>query len=267
MFDKFGQKLPKSLIDAVSGVMEGKIDDLRDRMAEKEREKADDLSKDYTPKKKPITQKVSGGKYGGTKQKSDDMDENYDFTGKLLKSLKETKEVDEDDEMTASQKKKREKIVLSMKDKQSEFKKKYGNRWKNVMYATATKMAMKEEKEEVDLDEKYDARKEHEYNMDAAQREIDRRHSQGEDMTHAYVDKKTYEIKHKKPTKEDTADTTAIPAQNPPRPRLASSRSSSMPCSNLSTFFSSDSTVATNLPYLYGSGVNWSDIVYYFRTG
>jgi hypothetical protein len=47
-------------------------------------------------------------------------------------------------EMTAAQKKKREEIVLKMKDKEDEFKKNYGDRWKEVMYATATKMAMKE---------------------------------------------------------------------------------------------------------------------------
>jgi hypothetical protein len=66
-------------------------------------------------------------------------------------------------EMSDSQEKKREEIVLSMKKKMPEFKKKYGDRAKDVMYATATKMAMKEgfelgiEKsnliEEVELDE------------------------------------------------------------------------------------------------------------------
>jgi Arc/MetJ-type ribon-helix-helix transcriptional regulator len=36
--------------------------------------------------------------------------------------------------------------------------------------------------------------KAHEYNLDAAQREMDRRHAEGEDMTGAKIDKKTYEI-------------------------------------------------------------------------
>lgn len=49
--------------------------------------------------------------------------------------------------MTDSEKKKREEIVLAMKDKKDEFKKKYGERWKEVMYATATKQAMAEAKE------------------------------------------------------------------------------------------------------------------------
>ena len=49
-----------------------------------------------------------------------------------------------DEEMTDEQKKKREEIVLSMKKKMPEFKAKYGDRAKDVMYATATKLAMKE---------------------------------------------------------------------------------------------------------------------------
>jgi hypothetical protein len=46
-------------------------------------------------------------------------------------------------EMTDDQKKKREEIVKSMKKDMPSFKKKYGDRAKDVMYATATKMAMK----------------------------------------------------------------------------------------------------------------------------
>jgi hypothetical protein len=48
-------------------------------------------------------------------------------------------------EMTPAQKKKREEIVMSLKDKMDEFKSRYGDKAKDVMYATATKMAMKEE--------------------------------------------------------------------------------------------------------------------------
>ena len=46
-------------------------------------------------------------------------------------------------EMTDDQKKKREEIVKSMKKDMPSFKKKYGDRAKDVMYATATKIAMK----------------------------------------------------------------------------------------------------------------------------
>jgi hypothetical protein len=47
-------------------------------------------------------------------------------------------------EMTPAQKKKREEIVMSLKGKMDEFKSRYGDKAKDVMYATATKMAMKE---------------------------------------------------------------------------------------------------------------------------
>ena len=44
--------------------------------------------------------------------------------------------------MTASEKKKREDIVMGMKKNKADLKKRYGDRWKDVMYATATKQAM-----------------------------------------------------------------------------------------------------------------------------
>jgi len=50
-----------------------------------------------------------------------------------------------EEEMTDKQTKKREKIVLSMKKGEAGFKQRYGKNWKNVMYATATKQAMKED--------------------------------------------------------------------------------------------------------------------------
>lgn len=56
----------------------------------------------------------------------------------------------EEESMSDAQKKKREEIVLSMKKKMGEFKSKYGDKAQDVMYATATKMAMKEEIEELD---------------------------------------------------------------------------------------------------------------------
>jgi hypothetical protein len=48
-------------------------------------------------------------------------------------------------EMSDAQMKKREKIVMSMKKGMAGFKQRYGKNWKNVMYATATKQAMKED--------------------------------------------------------------------------------------------------------------------------
>lgn len=52
------------------------------------------------------------------------------------------------EEMTDTQMKKREEIVKSMKKNMPSFKDRYGDKAKDVMYATATKMAMKEEAEE-----------------------------------------------------------------------------------------------------------------------
>ena len=45
--------------------------------------------------------------------------------------------------MTKAQEEKREEIVKELKKKTEEFKEKYGDRWETVMYATATKLAMK----------------------------------------------------------------------------------------------------------------------------
>jgi len=53
------------------------------------------------------------------------------------------------EEMTDKQKAKREKIVMSMKKGEAGMKQRYGKNWKNVMYATATKQAMKEDSSDV----------------------------------------------------------------------------------------------------------------------
>ena len=45
--------------------------------------------------------------------------------------------------MSDAQMEKREEIVKELKKKTEDFKKKYGDRWEDVMYATATKLAMK----------------------------------------------------------------------------------------------------------------------------
>lgn len=46
--------------------------------------------------------------------------------------------------MTDAQMRRREKYVKALKKKSADLKSRYGNRWKQVMYATATKMAMQE---------------------------------------------------------------------------------------------------------------------------
>jgi hypothetical protein len=60
-----------------------------------------------------------------------------------------------EEKMTDAEMKKREDIVKGMKKNAADLKKRYGDRWKEVMYATATKQAM----ESFDLDESFKAGK------------------------------------------------------------------------------------------------------------
>ena len=62
---------------------------------------------------------------------------------KMDPEIEESKQFFNEKEMTDAQMKKREEIVKELKKKEADFKEKYGDRAKEVMYATATKMAMK----------------------------------------------------------------------------------------------------------------------------
>lgn len=109
---------------------------------------------------------VSEKKELSDKQKQLDVDKDGDIEGDDLAKLRARKDKKSEEkkdkqdvdsgkkepiemnpkltEMSDAQMKKREEIVKSMKDKQQYFKDKYGERWKEVMYATATKMATKD---------------------------------------------------------------------------------------------------------------------------
>ena len=65
----------------------------------------------------------------------------------LQKMIKKTtdNEFHLEEELTPSQAKKKEEIVLSMKKNKKEFQERYGDEWESVMHATATKMAKKNE--------------------------------------------------------------------------------------------------------------------------
>ena len=82
-----------------------------------------------------------------------------------------------------------------------------------VAKATAPKkeFSMKENKKQ-NVAEGFDKlspqHKAHEYNLDAAQKEMDSRHAQGEDMTGAKIDKKTYKIV--KPKKQGMAEDSEV---------------------------------------------------------
>jgi hypothetical protein len=64
---------------------------------------------------------------------------------KYKHKVNKTMETINEKKMTSAQKTKREKIVKSMKKGLKGMKERYGKRAKEVMYATATKKAMKEE--------------------------------------------------------------------------------------------------------------------------
>ncbi len=62
-----------------------------------------------------------------------------------------------DEELSQEQKDKREEIVLKLKKKKDEFQKRYGDKWKDVIYATATKQVTSNNKtNESKLNEKLD---------------------------------------------------------------------------------------------------------------
>ena len=83
--------------------------------------------------------------------------------GGMKKKVKEEVEQVDERQMTEPEMKKREEIVKSMKKGMTGFKQRYGERAKSVLYATATKQAMKEESES----EHYNAG--HEYAANHAQ--------------------------------------------------------------------------------------------------
>ena len=73
----------------------------------------------------------------------------------VYESVEISEETVSEAEMTDAQKAKREEIVKELKKKMSEFKDRYGDRATDVMYATATKMAMKDDSDEDELEEGY----------------------------------------------------------------------------------------------------------------
>ena len=88
------------------------------------------------------------GQYGKTQSEEFLFEEKLEYGD--TKSLKKYKKMTpgqsvNEREMTDTEKKKREEIVLSLKKKKKDFQDRYGDDWENVMYATATKMAMGEE--------------------------------------------------------------------------------------------------------------------------
>jgi hypothetical protein len=104
----------------------------------------DDVKKRAAPQPNGGAGMKQGSRYGGSKQKDEPEDkmkkEDVDINainGVQMSTIEEK-------HMTEPEMKKREEIVKSMKKGLAGFKERYGNRAKNVMYATATKQAMKD---------------------------------------------------------------------------------------------------------------------------
>ena len=88
---------------------------------------------------------------GQNSRKIDVMKSGEQNAVKVFPDMKESKshqkfsELIQEKKLSEKEKEKREKYVKGMKKSKKDFKERYGERGKEVMYATATKMAMKEE--------------------------------------------------------------------------------------------------------------------------
>lgn len=100
------------------------------------------------PEKKEVKEEASGDEFKNELKKAQDksLGKQKAEVAKASTQAVRQEEVEQIDEkhMTEPQMKKREEIVKSMKKGLSGFKERYGDRAKNVMYATATKQAMKD---------------------------------------------------------------------------------------------------------------------------
>ena len=110
-----------------------KFDDRKDKDIDNDGD-VDSSDKYLHKRRKAIGKAMKGDK---KEQKPSGKKEPVDTKPKMAE------EVEVEEGMTDAQMKKREEIVMSLKKKMPEFEDKYGDKAKDVMYATATKMAMK----------------------------------------------------------------------------------------------------------------------------
>jgi hypothetical protein len=141
LFESAFEEEKLSLEDTLQAIWEGKkLDPVGKEDGDIDNDGDEDESDEYLKNRRKAVKKAIS-------KKEDEPKEEVGKSGKQTKvdvnpSIEEASQVSEA-EMTDAQMKKREEIVKSMKDKMPEFKKKYGDRAKDVMYATATKLAMK----------------------------------------------------------------------------------------------------------------------------
>lgn len=140
MFAK--DKVSQSMVDAVNSVIE---------------ESTDDQIIESTPTRQQVKQAIgiakdkryAGGNMTGAVSAMDKINKGLAQHPAVAKELqKQNEESIEEKTLSSGETSKKEKYVKGMKKNLSDFRKKYGERAKEVMYATATKMA-KEEVEEL----------------------------------------------------------------------------------------------------------------------
>jgi len=90
--------------------------------------------KDMTEKLDPVGQEDDDIDNDG------DSDDSDDYLKNRRKAV--SKSVDEADDMSDKEVDNREKIADRLMKKKADFKKRYGDNWEDVLYATATKLAM-----------------------------------------------------------------------------------------------------------------------------
>jgi len=119
-------------------------------MTIKEEPDQEQFEKELAQAKKKATQKKTPEEEAGVAKaavqsvEEDVNEEKCPVTGEDECHCDDKEQIDEK-EMTSAEMKKREDIVMGMKKNLKGFKDRYGDRAKSVMYATATKQAMKDE--------------------------------------------------------------------------------------------------------------------------
>lgn len=106
-----------------------------------------------TPKLKADTEQGAVDLYHASKAGADARKVIEKQLASKDKSVSEGFDILDERELTPEELKKREKYVLSMKKNKADFEKRYGARAKEVMYATATKMAKGEMNDSVEIEE------------------------------------------------------------------------------------------------------------------
>jgi hypothetical protein len=128
---KATNKLTKEEVDLDEAAPKMKPDFIK---TQREKDRAHDDAMGRTPTGRKKTMSSTQRSMASMRKEDTDMS--------MREKLQLQKESILEREMTDAEKKKREDIVMGMKKNKADLEKRYGSRWKDVMYATATKQAM-----------------------------------------------------------------------------------------------------------------------------